>query len=88
MRLRVGDAGTVDARGGWYERQQGGRSKAAGAMYGLGMFGALVLLAAGGFVLGVPPLDLPGDLLAAFMVYEVFETSHRLNRGRGGGLDA
>jgi hypothetical protein len=42
MRLRVCDAGTVDARGGSYERQQGGRSKAGGAMYGLGMFGALV----------------------------------------------
>jgi hypothetical protein len=49
--------------------------KKPGALYGLGdVRRARLLLAAGRFVLGAHPLELPGDLLAASMICEAFET--------------
>ena len=51
-----------------------GAAAGGGAIYGLGVFGALVLTAAGRRVQGVRLGDLPErDSLASFLVYEGFK---------------
>jgi hypothetical protein len=54
-------------------------------MYGLGMFGALVYCWQQADSFWEYRLSI---FQGSFWVYEVFETPHRLNGGRGGGLDA